>query len=69
MSVNQLYPNSPTPNISVDSWDFDPGYDLTLHGDYVREPSIASNIDHSYHNSTKNTAHVCSNSSTISLCN
>ncbi|RUS19064.1 hypothetical protein BC937DRAFT_88031 [Endogone sp. FLAS-F59071] len=35
MSVNQLYPNSPTPNISVNSWDFDPGYDLTLHGAYL----------------------------------
>jgi len=32
-NVTALYPNTPTPNLSPDSWDFDPGYNLLLQGD------------------------------------
>ncbi|KAI8576729.1 hypothetical protein K450DRAFT_274424 [Umbelopsis ramanniana AG] len=32
-NVTALYPNTPTPDLSPDSWDFDPGYNLLLPGD------------------------------------
>jgi hypothetical protein len=36
VNVTDLYPNSPTPNLSPNDWDFDPGYNLLLEGDEVR---------------------------------
>jgi hypothetical protein len=37
LNVTALYPNTPTPNLSPDDWDFDPGYNLMLEGDEVRK--------------------------------
>lgn len=39
LNVTALYPNTPTPNLSPDDWDFDPGYNLMLEGDEVRKSS------------------------------
>jgi hypothetical protein len=35
VNATELYPNTPTPDLDVSDWDFDPGYDLLM-GEYVR---------------------------------
>jgi hypothetical protein len=34
VNATELYPNTPTPDLDIHDWDFDPAYNLTM-GEYV----------------------------------
>ncbi|KAF7731706.1 hypothetical protein EC973_008878 [Apophysomyces ossiformis] len=33
VNITDIYPNTPTPHLPVDSWDFDPGHQMVMSGD------------------------------------